>query len=147
MFKKLLVAALLVASASAQSLPVSTPWTKQEMAMEGAFQAMLFYNWRQSSNIHRYTPAMPSTDINGNPMTYMPGYKERYTPIDFSPLVKKNASQGAINLTYLLTSIGHVLVTNAIKDHTGRAFWQTTSIGFEAFIIGSNYGAGVRVKW
>jgi len=75
------------------------------------------------------------------------GYAERYQKEDMSPFLRKNASQGAINFAYVASAIGHVVISNSIKDHVGRKYWQSATIGLEAYVIGGNYGAGVRVKW
>lgn len=141
--KKFILPLIITASAWAQSLPQFSSWTKDEVVLESAYQALLLYNWKQSSQVHK-TNARPSTDGYGHTLTYPSAYP--YVD-DMSPFLKKNASQGAINFSYVASALGHVLITNSITNHTSRKYWQTATIGFEAFIVGGNYGAGIRVKW
>lgn len=149
MLKKILLPLLLLMtlSASAQTISIPKGWTKDEVVMESAYQALLFYSWRQSSQFHKYVVPMSATDPYGNPITYVPGYAERYRKEDMAPFLRRGSSQGAINFVYVASAIGHVVISNSIKDHVGRKYWQSATIGLEAYVIGGNYGAGVRVKW
>ncbi len=124
MLKTLILALILPSLAIA-----SEPWTKTEVALEAAYQVALVVDWKQTSEFHR---------------TILPG--ENRVMKEMNPILGSHPSQGAINLTCLVSAVGHYLVSDSL-NHKNRLRWQGATAMIEMSFVAHNYKLGVRVKW
>ena len=134
---------LLLALLSTISLHAAEPWTKTEVALEAAFQLVLLADYNQTSQFHKFT--LPMTDPYGHPISYGPAI-DIYRIKEANPLLPKYPSQRTINGVFIGSALGHALITHYLS-HTGRAYWQASTLSVELWVVNSNYNLGVSVKF
>lgn len=138
--------AFILALLQACTLQASDPWTKTEIALEATYQIVLFIDWKQTSEFHRYRQYLnyPKTDPYGHTIT---GPEYIILPIhEINPLLGRYPSQAKINMAYIISSVGHLAISNMLT-HRQRLVWQSTTLLIEAFVVKDNYKLGITIKW
>jgi hypothetical protein len=128
MLKKALLVSLLVLS----PLKAGDPWTKSEVALEATYQTLLFIDWKQTSEFHRFVI------INSDGSSYQ--VHERNAFLGSDP------KQATINAFCILSSIGHFILSHTMKNRD-RKLWQIATIGIEVLAVNGNYNAKIRIRW
>ena len=129
MLKKSLLLTLLMLS----PMKAGDPWTKKEITLETAYQVLLFIDWKQTSEYHR------------SKIIYSDG--STYEIFERNPLLGTHPKQSTINTACLLSSIGHLAISNVLS-HKKRNLWQSITVGIELFVVSNNhYEAQVSIRW
>jgi hypothetical protein len=129
------------------TLQAGEPWTKTEVALETGFQILLLIDWKQTSEFHRHRVPVhyPKTDPYGNTITGPDSY---LSPIhENNPFLGAHPSQARINAACLLTSLGHVAISNMLSSGRHRIAWQASTIWIEALVVKGNANLGVHIRW
>ena len=124
--------ALLLSLLALSPMKAGDPWSKTDIALEAGFQAVLFLDWKQTSNFHNMT----YTDANG--VEHSIGERNMFLPA--------HPKQSQINIMILFSALGHLGISH-IMDSKSRRVWQVTTITIEAFAVGNNYKVGARIRW
>lgn len=106
-------------------------WTKTEVVAEATFQTLLFLDYRQTSEFHRYGKVDPNGTV--------------HTIGERNMLLGSSPKQATINLVCLLSAVGHLLVSDMMGHD--RIVWQAATILIEAYSVGHNHSIGVRIRW
>ena len=120
----------------------SEPLSNTEIVLETSYQVLLVMDYKQTSQFHKYV--LPETDGFGHSYNWQPGLDRRLIK-EINPFLPKFPSQATINRVFILSSIGHIIITKQLS-HTGRAYWQASTISVEAWVVNSNYILGIRIK-
>jgi hypothetical protein len=103
----------------------SSPWTPTQYVLEGAYQAALLCDWRQTSDFHK---------------TWVPVWGNRidYGVTEVNPMLGRHPSQARINEMCALSSIGHVVVSEVLPGEW-RNIWQGVTMGLEIGFVAHNH--------
>jgi hypothetical protein len=102
----------------------SRAWTRGDVAREAAYVAVTTIDWRQTREIAEHP--------------------DRY--YEMNPILGKHPSVGRVNTYFLVTAVGHVLITHAVP-HPYRPYWQYISIGASAACVINNQSIGLKIEW
>jgi len=113
-------ALLLIACMPAQA----GDWTREDTAWEAAYLVLHVADWGQT----RY--------IAKNPDLY----------IERNPILGENPSLNRVRNYFLATALLHASVAYALPPKWRRR-WQGATIAMQAYVVGKNYGAGIRIDF
>lgn len=111
---RLTVACFLITS----GLFAADPWTKSQVALELGYQAALLCDWRQTSDYHK-------TWNTNDPI------------IETNPLLGSHPKQSTINQWCILSSVGHIAITNYLPSKR-RSLWQGSTMAIEIMVVSHN---------
>jgi hypothetical protein len=95
------------------TLPVlaADPCTPTQYVLEGAYQAALLCDWRQTSDFHKT-------------------WNRAYQTYEKNPMLGRHPRQATINEMCAMSSIGHVLISEVLPSGW-RTAWQGVSLVVE----------------
>ena len=111
---------------------MASEWTLAEIALESAFQTVLFVDWKQTSEMHRSLIVRPDGST--------------YHISERNAFLGNDPKQSKINLFCIGTALLHFVVSNSM-DHKSRIGWQSVTMTVEGLVVGNNFKVGARVKW
>lgn len=105
------------------------PYTKQEIALEVAWQGLHVVDWLQTEEIAK------------NPNFY-----------ETNKIMGRSPSRGKVNTHMALFAVGHLAVSYLLPSKFTvmgwklypRKYWQWTSVIAKGYYVGKNYRIGVR---
>jgi hypothetical protein len=124
--KSILIALLLAFPA------MGSDWTTTEIVLESAYQAALFVDWKQTSEIHRDFVTRPDGST--------------FQTREQNLFLGSHPKQSTINLFCIASSIGHFVVSNSM-DHKSRVGWQSVTLTVELMVVGNNTRVSARIRW
>ena len=107
--------------ALASPLHSAEPWSKTDIAMEGAYIGVTLVDWAQTLNIP-------------------PGMSES------NAIMGRHPSRATINTYFVSMLVIHPVVT-ALLPRTARTFWQALTIGIEIDTTARNYRFGIQCRF
>jgi hypothetical protein len=114
---------ILLALLLATTCCASQPWTTQDKVLEGAFDAALLMDYRQTSNMH-----------------------EQDWRAERNPTMGWRPAQSTINTYFLSAAVLHVVIADQL--HGGwRTAWQAVWIAAEVGTVQRNYRLGIRLNF
>lgn len=128
-------------------------WSTADVAREVVYQAVAVRDWGETRTIAE-SKTRPCQWVNyyvggsstpsGQWQTCASGYSWRYHEIN--PLLGQHPSVGRVNTYFVLSSLAHIAVSNALPE-TWRAAWQYVTIGVEAGVVARNDSLGIAVNF
>jgi len=106
------------------TLSASTPWNRQDVAMEGLFVASAIQDWGQT------------LDIQSDPFHLQ----------EQNSIMGRHPTRATVNEYFATAILLHVMVANQLSG-SWRTAWQMTWIGLEAGTIQRNYRLGIRLNF
>lgn len=124
MFKKIAAKYFILIASMLFNLNVSAnEWTTENTAWESAYMVAHLVDWGQTLDI-----ASSSEFVEKN------------------PLLGVNPTRGDVNKYFLLTGIGHYLISRYVFDDY-RATWQQSTFFIQFNVVRKNISLGVRVNF
>lgn len=99
-------------------------WTKQDIALECASQALIWADYRQTSDISYHI-----NDVH-----------------EANTLLGRNPSQRTVNRYFIALSLGHLAISHNLRGRN-RTTWQAVTISFSIAAVSKNANLGLRITW
>lgn len=99
----------------------ASEWTQENKKWETAYMATHLIDWGQTLEIAR------------NPKYY-----------ETNPILGKTPTRGEVNRYFLITGIGHYLISRYLDDY--RLAWQKTTFFIELGVVTRNASIGIKMS-